>query len=1506
MSPDNPNSLIKRCLQNGQFTLDLQAAPSAGIKSLLQEFFPDQALKLKNTTLPDPKAAVVTGTLTGRIFHLDQPQVRIEFKQVSGQLEMQCEFLKFREADWRLDHSFPQLENSLVSGLIFHDPRLILDSERASVLPDDFPRLTARSPGAPETSQANLKGLSFSGEILKAEVPQNMRWLILEDKETTLLLQGPIEDPLTAPNMLLQSAKPKVLSALKKDFPVYLQLYAVSSVAAAGKQSAPEIYGRLKSTLNFKLKKETVDLEFLARFSSWNFLFLQLDCQSGSGITLSDVAELMGIDDIEPNLPSLFPKPSEVKLNGFGLSFNLPQKKLLQAHLTLGMDHTWNLVSDLATLQDMHLTVSLQSPFTSIPQISIFGSIEIEKNRIDGRVDFPDLNYDFRLSPETSFNLTETIGKHLTNSIDLPEIKCTDLILSGDLKEKRYSLFTRLEDNLKFDWGHKSFALSAVELTANVNSRPQGRLVCEFKLGETVLFVSAEDTGGSTGWIFQGGTWGYQEIKIRPLFDSLAEQFGEIELPDALDGLIINRILCEINTAQKEFRFELSTQMPLGTSDAPQAKQNELDTVVQVSIKDNQGNYAKEISGHFVIGTRQFDLRFDSDQKTTDLLAVYRNDQGDKVSLQELVTPLSEELAALVPESLEVTLNDIYLLMSKATSGNRYLFGLDLGADFSLSNLPLVGKQFPEDQNIGVEDLQLIIASAAFSSLDISGFNELLPDGVKKLPVIVPDTDSQQKTDQSNGLNKGLNLSAVMQIGESSQQLMFPVTASEPPPGIKPEDQSSPAVSVQKDPTKWFVVNKSFGPVHFSRIGVNFVDKTLSFALDAAISLGGLTLSLDGLSMGSPLDHFVPEFGLKGLGLDFANGPLEIGGEFLRQKVNGIDEYDGLAIIKTEELTLTAIGSYCEYQGHPSLFLYAVLDYPLGGPSFFFVTGLTAGFGYNRTIKNPDIKTLNQFPLIAAAVNSSASPATSEGSDISQSIQSQLSSLHNWIPPSVGDYFLAVGLKFTSFKMIDSIAVLVVQFGKHDFELDLLGLSTMIVPTPIPGEPPVTPIAEVQLAVKASFIPSEGFLGVQAELTKNSYILSKRCHLTGGFAFFCWFSQSHAGEFVMTLGGYHPAFIRPTYYPVVPRLGLNWQVTSELSIKGTIYYALTSNALMAGGSFSATYQDGGLKAWFNASADFLIAWKPYHYDARVSVDMGVKYKFISVDVGADIHLWGPDFAGTAHISLWIISFDVSFGSTAPPHALPITWSAFKSSFIARDENGIDQVCTLKVQNGLIKELEVTGTDQQKEKRWIINPKDLTITTDSVIPSKKTPHGMGTANTAFGIGPMALPASNVDSEQSVEISILSTDSHGKEVWDPINDEFVFEPLYKNVPSAMWGEKLIPETNGPRLVNDVLAGFRVTPSLKLKPCKSHPINKKELQYDTWEQNHAFSWVDYQPKTDTLSHAEREAVIQKSVQDSHVQQTRNQILASIFGEHEPNIDLSSFNVSDFNTAPQIEHFV
>lgn len=60
----------------------------------------------------------------------------------------------------------------------------------------------------------------------------------------------------------------------------------------------------------------------------------------------------------------------------------------------------------------------------------------------------------------------------------------------------------------------------------------------------------------------------------------------------------------------------------------------------------------------------------------------------------------------------------------------------------------------------------------------------------------------------------------------------------------------------------------------------------------------------------------------------------------------------------------------------------------------------------------------------------------------------------------------------------------------------------------------------------------------------------------------------------------------------------------SLQLKGDLYFALTPAAVMAGGHLEVTFHDGSIRAWLRAGADFLMMWKPYHYDVWMYVDVG--------------------------------------------------------------------------------------------------------------------------------------------------------------------------------------------------------------------------------------------------------------------------------------------------------------
>jgi hypothetical protein len=898
-------------------------------------------------------------------------------------------------------------------------------------------------------------------------------------------------------------------------------------------------------------------------------------------------------------------------------------------------------------------------------------------------------------------------------------------------------------------------------------------------------------------------------------------------LPAALESLALTELSFEFATKSKDYKICGKGEIKINGVDVK--------SEIHIQAKHQDGAAQTAFSGRLLVAEKYFfDVIFGKDGEAGSILVAAYHDEGNKhLQLGDLL----QEFGIDPAPSLNVQVKDAFLVSgdfsdADSTNEKNNLFVSDIEGGINLSKLPLVGELFHGDKSVRLA-FHVQWAQDVFDQKAVGTINAALPEGI-------PHLDENKK-----GLPKDLGLAISMELGTEIIPIEFPLTAKENPDqsatGQRDEETTSvpeanPVIvpdteKPRETDIKWFTVQKSIGPVHFRRVGVSYKSELFTFTIDASLSMGGLTLSLDGLSASSPLQKFDPTFDLKGLGLEFENGPVEIGGAFLRETAGGHDEYSGMAILKTEALSLMAMGSYTRIHGHPSLFLYAILNKPIGGPTFFFVEGLAAGFGYNRQLIIPAVDKVATFPLVEAAISGQV-PET-----IDPAVE--LQKLRAYIPPSVGDIFLAIGVKFNSFKQIDSFALLTLPIG-HRFELQLLGLSNLVVPSVIPeGQ---SPLARIEMALAATFIPEEGFLGVQAQLTSNSYILSKACKLTGGFAFFSWFAGSHEGEslegdFVATLGGYHPEFKVPGHYPQhLPLLNFNWIVDPSTTIKGEAYYALCSHAFMVGGHLEASYHSGPLSASFKAGADFLIAWKPYHYDAHIYVDLNASYTYhffgthhITADISADIHLSGPEFGGTATIHIWVVSKTVSFGAgTGAPKA--IEWNEFKKSFLPKEE----AIISVTLNHGLISEPKEVSKAKKGDPKvvnlGVVNPKKFKLTIESVIPSNKILcNNKSFSGPGFGIGSMGVKE-NLTSNQTITIT------------GPAGDiDLNVTPLEKKAPTGLWGTKLKPGVNEERYIEDALMGVEISLDFPPKDGPTEPVSGTDLMIDPLEIENSFAWED-----------------------------------------------------------------
>ncbi len=642
----------------------------------------------------------------------------------------------------------------------------------------------------------------------------------------------------------------------------------------------------------------------------------------------------------------------------------------------------------------------------------------------------------------------------------------------------------------------------------------------------------------------------------------------------------------------------------------------------------------------------------------------------------------------------------------------------------------------------------------------------------------------------------------------------------------------------------WFPVNRKFGPIDCQKVGLgwNQANVMLDVVLDGGVSFAGLSAELIEFSVGIPLSDPTTlssyQLGLKGLDVAYSGGGgVEIQGGFLKSGSGGTVEYDGLASIKVGTFGIGALGSYASLPGGgTSLFIFAFLDAPLGGPAAFFVTGLAAGFGYNRSLIAPAFDKVADFPLVKGMQDPSALGLTpGQPPDLS----SVLTTLKDAVPPTRGEYWLAAGVMFTSFEIIKSNVLLAVEFGA-EFEILILGTSVLQLPQDVG----VT-MAYAELEIEVLVEPAVGVVEASAVLSPNSYVLDPSCHLTGGFAFFIWFGPNeHAGDFVLTIGGYHPAFKKPAWYPDVPRLGFNWKYSDEIEISGGCYFALTPSCIMAGGSLSFLFSTGSIKAWFDAYADMLISWKPFFYDISVGVTIGVSVRVhllfvtctISLEVGASVEIWGPPTGGVAHVHLWVVSFTIGFGPDKSSINTVTDWTGFqqllpggggasssnngnkmllargRSMAAVNDNAGVGDtasstpvVCQISSASGVTSTL----TNAQQEKVWVVNPAEFSFnitTTTPVTDASLNASALDLNKSSdYFVGARPMGLSDLQTPLTITIS-GDTDA-----------DWQYTVQKGDVPEAMWGRALSPGATPPASANLLLD--RVTGLTNVAP-EAHP--------------------------------------------------------------------------------------
>lgn len=717
--------------------------------------------------------------------------------------------------------------------------------------------------------------------------------------------------------------------------------------------------------------------------------------------------------------------------------------------------------------------------------------------------------------------------------------------------------------------------------------------------------------------------------------------------------------------------------------------------------------------------------------------------------------------------------------------------------------------------------------------------------------------------------------------------VVIPVVGKRPVTALKIEGdvEAAAAVPPPSYPTAgsgaWVPAQRAFGPLSVEKLGFILDERGIGVQFNASLSVTGVLLEALGLRMIVPLDEpFLPSFGIDGLAVTMKTSVLTIGGGLVRVANPDFMQFDGVLVVQAKKFGISAFGSYATSEP-PSMFVFALVNVPIGGPPAFFINGFSGGFGFNRDLILPQLWEIPRYPLVAGA-NPSTNPFGFE-----PTLGDFLKVMDKYMGVSIGQYWVAAGIDVSSFNLLRSQILLTIAFGNR-LQVGILGLSTLSIP---PGV--ADPVARAQLALEAVFLPDDGILAIAAQLTPGSYVFAKDNVLTGGFAFYLWFSPSpFSGDFVVTLGGYSPYFTRPSHYPTVPALGMNWTVAgSPLIFKGGAYMALTPRAIMAGGFLLATWNTTAIKVSFSLSADFLIQWKPFYYqiragvsfNVRADVNLGIARITLSVTVGAELRIWGPPFAGEAQINLSVISFTIAFGAgknVAPP---PIGWPEFKSSFLPPPLSPLAKTARLAAggataTDSIVKALIASGLTQDLRQQvsvpvdYTVDPQLLELYVQTVIPTKSVQFNGGALpahNGAFGIGPMAVPVEQLGSDLTIELK------RNGAAYDAIDAR----PVIDRAPKALWLKEVAPAQtlNEPALIDDVAQGVTLKPAPPT-PAHSLPIDIATLLYSP-EATETMAWGGkVAPVDNPYAGDDPWTTLTNTVADPVVTQVRADIIANL----------------------------
>lgn len=461
-----------------------------------------------------------------------------------------------------------------------------------------------------------------------------------------------------------------------------------------------------------------------------------------------------------------------------------------------------------------------------------------------------------------------------------------------------------------------------------------------------------------------------------------------------------------------------------------------------------------------------------------------------------------------------------------------------------------------------------------------------------------------------------------------------------------------------------YPLNQSIGPIHIEKTQLGFIfnteDKlTFSTTADLSVNLGPVLIGINGAGIHSGINLKGSSFIFGDLNFDFAS-PVGLSIAIDTDIINGggfieLDpekgRYSGILQLELFDIGISAIGILDTKDNNGNLlpppgfsFLIIILaDLPMVQLGFgFTLNGVGGLIGIHRTTQTEALKN----KLKEGAVDSILFPE-----DPLQNMSRIVGDIRDVFPTQIDQFVFGPMLQIGwGTPTIFEIEMALILDLPDPVRLILLGQLHAVLPS---EKFPVV-IINVDLVGILDF--GQKLIYIEAKVRDSRLAGFK---LTGGMAFYLNWGRD--ADFILSIGGFHPAYANAPSLPVIDRLGISLSYGDLLYIGVEGYFAVTSNSIQFGAraELFLGIDEVNIHGWM--SFDALLIFSPFYFrfDFTYGFTVNIAGKTLA-GISFSGTLEGPNpfrIYGEGCISILFIDicvdFDFTIGEKKVEDPLPI-------------------------------------------------------------------------------------------------------------------------------------------------------------------------------------------------------------------------------------------------------------